>query len=212
MVPFGQWLLFSGTALLLAVTPGPNMLYLMSRSASQGWRAGLVSLFGVVSAFLLHMTAAAAGLSALLLTVPLAYEVLQWAGALYLAWLAFQALRPGARTSFGALAPLPPDPPATLFRMGFLTCALNPKAAMLYLSILPQFVSPAHGPVLAQSLVLGLTQIAISFSCNLAFLLSAAGIAGWFARRPAWLVAQRYLVGSVLGTLAVRMALERRGA
>jgi len=96
--------------------------------------------------------------------------------------------------------------------MGFLTCALNPKAAMLYLSILPQFVSPAHGSLLAQSLVLGLTQIAISFTCNLGFSLSAAGIAGWFAHRPAWLATQRYLMGSVLGTLAVRMALERRAA
>ena len=211
MVPFSQWLLFSGTALLLALTPGPNMIYLVSRSISQGWRAGLVSLFGVVAAFLLHMTAAALGLTALFLAVPLAYEVLKWAGALYLLWLAWQAVRPGARSPFEPRV-LPPDPPGKLFRMGFLTCALNPKAAMLYLSILPQFVTPAHGSVLAQSLVLGLTQIAISFTCNLAFSLSAAGIAGWFAHRPAWLATQRYLMGSVLGTLAVRMALDRRAA
>lgn len=211
MVPFGQWLLFSGTALLLAVTPGPNMIYLVSRSISQGWRAGLVSLFGVVAAFLVHMTAAAFGLTALFLAVPLAYELLKWAGALYLLWLAWQAVRPGARSPLQPRL-LPPDSPAKLFRMGFLTCALNPKAAMLYLSILPQFVSPAHGSVLVQSLVLGVTQIAISFGCNLAFALSAAGIAGWFSHRPAWVAIQRYLMGSVLGTLALRMALDRRTA
>jgi threonine/homoserine/homoserine lactone efflux protein len=107
---------------------------------------------------------------------------------------------------------LPAHSSATLFRMGFLTCALNPKAAMLYLSILPQFVSPAHGSVLAQSLVLGTTQIFISFSCNLVVALSAAGISGWFARKPGWMSTQRYFMGSVLGALAVRMALERRTA
>jgi len=211
MVPFSQWLLFSGTALLLAVTPGPNMIYLVSRSISQGWRAAVVSLFGVVAAFLLHMTAAALGLTALFLAVPIAYEALKWAGALYLFWLAWQALKPGARSLFEPRL-LPAHSSATLFRMGFLTCALNPKAAMLYLSILPQFVSPANGPVLAQSLVLGTTQIFISFSCNLVVALSAAGISGWFARKPAWMSTQRYFMGSVLGALAVRMVLERRTA
>lgn len=209
MVPLSQWLLFAGTALLMVLTPGPNMIYLISRSISQGWRAGLVSLFGVVAAFVLHMTAASVGLTALFMAVPLAYEALKWAGALYLLYLGWQAVRPGARSPFEPAA-LPPDSPATLFRMGFLTCALNPKAALLYLSILPQFVSPQHGSVFAQSILLGLTQIAISFTFNLLIALSAAGIASWFAHRPAWLATQRYFMGTVLGGLAVRMALEQR--
>lgn len=209
MVPLSQWLLFAGTALLMVLTPGPNMIYLVSRSISQGWRAGLVSLFGVVAAFLLHMTAASVGLTALFMAVPLAYEVLKWAGALYLLYLAWQAVKPGARSAFEPAA-LPPDSPARLFRMGFMTCALNPKAALLYLSILPQFVSPQHGSVFAQSITLGMTQIAISFTFNLLIAMSAAGIASWFAHRPAWLATQRYFMGSVLGGLAVRMALEQR--
>ena len=209
MVPLGQWLLFAGTALLLAITPGPNMVYLVSRSISQGSRAAVVSLLGVVVGFLMHMTAAALGLTALFMAVPIAYDLLKWAGALYLLWLAWQAVKPGARSPLEPVA-LPPDSTAKLFRMGFLTCALNPKAAMLYLSILPQFVSPEHGSVLAQSLMLGISQIAISFTCNFAIALSAAGIAGWFTQRPAWLSTQRYFMGSVLGMLAVRMALERR--
>jgi threonine/homoserine/homoserine lactone efflux protein len=209
MVPFGQWLLFAGTALLMVLTPGPNMLYLVSRSLSQGWRAGVVSLFGVVAALVVHMIAASAGLTALFLAVPLAFTVLKLAGAAYLLHLAWQALKPGARAPLEPRA-LPPDPPAQLLRMGFLTCALNPKVALLYLSILPQFVSPRHGSVFAQSLELGLTQIAISFTFNLLIALSAAGIAAWFARKPTWLAAQRWFMGSVLGGLAVRLALERR--
>ncbi|MFC3551340.1 LysE family translocator [Lysobacter cavernae] len=209
MVPLSQWLLFAGAALLMVLTPGPNMIYLISRSISQGWRAGLVSLFGVVAAFLVHMSAASIGITALFMAVPLAYEGLKWAGALYLLYLAWQAVKPGARSPFEPMA-LPPDSPAKLFRMGFLTCALNPKAALLYLSILPQFVSPQHGSVFAQSILLGLTQIAISFTLNLLIAMSAAGIASWFAHRPVWLATQRYFMASVLGGLAVRMALEQR--
>ena len=91
MIPFEQLLLFAATALLMVLTPGPNMIYLISRSVSQGPRAGVVSLFGVVCAFLLHMSAAAAGLTALFMAVPLAYDVLKYAGAAYLLYLAWQA-------------------------------------------------------------------------------------------------------------------------
>ena len=97
MIPLNELFLFAGAALLMVLAPGPNMIYLISRSISQGRRAGVISLFGVVAGFLVHMFAVAVGLTALFLAVPLAYEVLKWAGALYLLWLAWQALRPGAR-------------------------------------------------------------------------------------------------------------------
>ncbi|MDR7099849.1 threonine/homoserine/homoserine lactone efflux protein [Lysobacter niabensis] len=209
MVPIEQLLLFAATALVMVLTPGPNMIYLVSRSVSQGPRAGVVSLFGVVCAFLVHMTAAAAGLTALFVAVPLAYDTLKVAGAAYLLYLAWQAVKPGARSPLQP-ALLPPDSPGRLFRMGFLTCLLNPKAAVLYLSILPQFVDPHRGSVFAQSVLLGSLQIAISFTFNLLIALSAAGLAARFARKPAWMAAQRYLMGSVLGGLAVRMVLEPR--
>lgn len=211
MVPTASLLLFAGTALLMVLTPGPNMVYLVSRSVSQGARAGVVSLCGVVSALVVHLLAASIGVSALLLALPVAFLALKVAGAAYLLHLAWQAVKPGARSPLEPRA-WPPDPPARLYRMGFLTCALNPKVALLYLSILPQFVSPAHGSVFAQSLELGATQIAISFTFNLLIALSAAAIAGWFARKPAWLAAQRWFMASVLGGLALRLALERRSA
>ena len=177
MVPFNDWLLFAGAALLMALTPGPNMVYLLSRSICQGRQAGVISLMGVVAGFLVHMFTAALGLTALFMAVPMAYEILKWAGAAYLLYLAWQAVKPGARSPFEA-RDLPQDSPRKLFVMGFLTNLLNPKIAVFYLAIFPQFVSPAHGSVLGQSVVLGLTQIALSFSVNLCIALSAAWLAG----------------------------------
>lgn len=211
MVPLTDWLWFAGAALLMVLTPGPNMVYLISRSICQGRRAGVISLFGVIAGFLVHMFAAAAGLTALFLAIPLAYEVLKWAGAAYLLYLAWSAVKPGARSPFEARA-LAIDPPRRLFFMGFVTNLLNPKIAVFYLSIFPQFVSPAHGSVFAQSIQLGLTQIVVSFTVNLAIALSAARLATWFARSPRWLAAQRYLMGSVLAALAAKMVLEPRRA
>ena len=209
MIPFNELLLFAGAALLMVLTPGPNMIYLISRSISQGLKAGIVSLIGVVTGFLVHMLAAALGLTALFLAVPLAYEILKWAGALYLIWLAWQAVRPGARSPFESKA-LPNDSASKLFAMGFFTNLLNPKVAVFYLAILPQFISAEHGSVLSQSIELGLIQISISFVVNLLIALSAASIASWFYRNPTWLVIQRYLMGFVLAALAIRLALEQR--
>lgn len=211
MVPTNELLLFAGAALLMVLTPGPNMIYLISRSICQGRKAGVISLFGVIAGFLVHMLAAAIGLTALFLAVPLAYEVLKWAGAGYLLYLAWQAVKPGARSPFEARN-LPTDPPRKLFLMGFLTNVLNPKIAVFYLSIFPQFVSPEHGSVFMQSIVLGCTQIAVSFTVNLVIALSAAKLAAWFLRNPRWLAVQRYFMGFVLAALAVRIAAEQRRA
>lgn len=202
-----QWVMFAGAALLMVLTPGPNMIYLLSRSVCQGRGAGLISLLGVVAGFLLHMLAAALGLTALFLAVPFAYAALKWGGAAYLMWLAWQAWQPGGRSPF-ATRELVADSPVRLFMMGFLTNVLNPKIAVFYFSILPQFVVPGAGSVFRQSLQLGLAQIAISFTVNLLIVLFAARIATGFARRPHWLALQRYLMGGVLAALAVRMALQ----
>lgn len=207
MVPLKESLVFAGTALVMVLTPGPNMIYLVSRSICQGRRAGVISLLGVIGALVVHMLAAAAGLSALFLAVPMAYGAVKLAGAGYLLYLAWQAVRPGARSPFEARQ-LADDPPRKLLLMGFLTCALNPKVAVLYLSIFPQFLSPAHGSIFAQGLQLGLTQILVSFAGNLIILMSAARIAGRLAAHPRWLAVQRYAMGTVLAGLAARLAAE----
>ena len=195
----------------MAVTPGLNMIYLISRSLCQGRAAGLMSWIGVVIGFTTHMLCASIGLTALFMAVPLGYELLKFAGAIYILWLAWQSVRPGARSPFEA-KDLPPEPPRKLFMMGLLTSILNPKVAIFYLSVLPQFISPEAGAVLAQSLMLGVTQVFIGSSVNLIVTLSAAAIAGWFAKKPLWLVVQRYVMGLVLGVLAVKLLSQQRSA
>ncbi|NMY36653.1 MULTISPECIES: LysE family translocator [unclassified Pseudomonas] len=209
MMPVHDVLMFAAACLVMVLTPGPNMIYLISRSICQGRKAGVTSLLGVVAGFFVHMLAAAVGLTAVFLAVPLAYEALKWAGALYLLWMAWQAVRPGARSPFEARA-LAPDTPSRLVMMGFLTSVLNPKVAMFYLSIFPQFISPAHGSLFIQSILLGLTQISVSFTVNFLIALFASAIAVWFVRNPLWLSVQRYVMGGVLAALAVRLMLEQR--
>lgn len=203
---------FALVALGMVLTPGPNMIYLLSRAVLQGRAAGFISLLGVLLGFVAYMLAAAFGLTALLIAVPFAYETLQWAGAAYLLWLAWSAVRPGARSALAPRRDLAHDGPGKLFVMGLVTNLLNPKIAVLYLSLLPQFIDPARGHVLLQGVTLGLTQIAISFTVNALIVLSAGGIAAWFATRPGWLKAQRWLMASVLAGLAIRLALEKRAA
>ena len=200
---------FALVALGLVLTPGPNMIYLVSRSVCQGRAAGLISLAGIGLGFILYMLCAAFGISALALTVPYAYDALRIAGALYLLYLAWQALKPGGRSPF-QLRELAPDSPRRLFAMGLLTNLLNPKAAMLYLSLLPQFVAPGHGSVLWQSVALGVTQIAISLSMNAMIVLGAGSIAAFLGGRPLWQAMQRWLMGTVLASLAVRMLAQGR--
>jgi threonine/homoserine/homoserine lactone efflux protein len=182
------------------------MIYLISRSITQGHVAGLISLGGVALGFVFYMLCVAFGITALLFAVPYAYDALRLAGAGYLGWLAWQALKPNGRSPF-QVRELSVDGPRKLFAMGFVTNLLNPKIAMLYLALLPQFIDPTHDGVLSQSLALGFTQIIISISINAMFALAAGSIALFLGARPIWLKLQRWLMGTVL---AVRMALETR--
>lgn len=198
---------FALICLGMVLTPGPNMIYLVSRSICQGPMAGIVSLGGVALGFVVYMLLTAFGITVLLLAVPMAYEILKFCGALYLLWMAWQAVRPGGRSPF-QVRDLPVDSPRKLFVMGFVTSLLNPKVAILYMSLLPQFVDPASGSVFVQSVVLGFSQIVISVSVNAMIALSAGTIALFLAGRPVWMVVQRWLMGTVLAGLALRMAME----
>lgn len=198
-------------ALGLVLTPGPNMIYLASRSITQGRRAGLISLLGVGTAFVIYVVAATAGIATVFALVPALYTVIKLAGAGYLLWLAWQAVRPGGVSAFSP-EELPVDRPRKLFAMGLLTCLLNPKIAILYVSLLPQFVDPAQGSVALQSLLLGLTQVAVALTVNGLIVLGAGSIAKFLANRPVWLRVQRWFMGTVLAGLAVKLAFERRPA
>ncbi|GAA2434421.1 LysE family translocator [Streptomyces macrosporus] len=191
----------------MVLTPGPNMIYLVSRSITQGRRAGIVSLGGVALGFLIYLVAANLGLSVVLLAVPELYAAVKLAGAAYLAWLAWKALRPGGASVFAPRG-VPHDSPRRLFAMGLTTNLLNPKIAVMYVSLIPQFVDLRAGHVLVQGFALGAVQIVVSVLVNLTIVLAAGSIAAFLARRPSWLRLQRYAMGGVLGALAVTLAVD----
>lgn len=197
-------------ALGMVLTPGPNMIYLVSRSITQGRRAGIVSLGGVAIGFMVYLLAANLGLSVVFLAVPELYFAVKLAGAAYLAHLAWNALKPGGVSVF-APQDVPHDSPRKLFTMGLMTNLLNPKIAIMYLSLIPQFIDLDKGHVLLQGLVLGSIQIVVSVAVNLAIVLAAGAIAVFLARRPSWLKVQRYAMGTVLGALAISLAVDTSG-
>ncbi|HET6157904.1 MAG TPA: LysE family translocator [Dongiaceae bacterium] len=198
---------FAAVALAMVLTPGPNMAYLVSRTICQGRAAGLISLGGVGIGFVVYVLLAAFGITALLFAVPLAYDALRLAGAAYLGWMAWNALRPGGASPF-QVRNLPVDSHRRLFSMGLLTSLLNPKVAALYLSLLPQFVDPDGGHILGQTVMLGATQIAISLSINALIVMTSGAVSAFLQGRPFWTLVQRWLMGTVLAGLAVRMAID----
>ena len=241
MLPLDTWLLFCLACIALVATPGPNVLYLVSRTLAQGRTAGFVSLAGTSTGVAVHALAAAMGLSALLATVPVAYDIVRWAGAIYLAWLAWSTWRsqgdktpsiapteihtaPQGRPKGRIAPPLGaaqrPNWPMRrqawgsnerqLFRQGLLTLLLNPKVALFELALFPQFVSPAHGSVLAQSLVLAATQLALAITGDSLFVLAAAHMRRFFTARPGWARWSKRALAGVFGGLALRLAWEQK--
>ncbi|GAA4503755.1 LysE family translocator [Actinoallomurus oryzae] len=195
------------TALVMVLTPGPNMIYLVSRSISHGRGAGLVSLTGTGVGFVVYMLMANLGLAVVFVAVPWLFIGFKAAGVLYLAHLAWQALRPGGRGVF-EVRDIPRDGPVRLFRMGLVTNLLNPKAAIMYLTLIPQFIDPHRGHPTAQGLTLGSIQIAVSLTVNALIVIAAGSIAHFLAERPSWAGLQRRITGTLLGTVALLLARE----
>jgi len=198
----------AAAALAMVLTPGPNMMYLVSRTVAQGRRAGLVSLGGVAAGFAVYLAAATAGITAVFAVVPGLYLAVKLAGAAYLLWLAWNALRPGGVSVF-APADLPADPPRRLFTMGLVTNLLNPKIAVMYMALIPQFVRPGHSPIWLQSLCLGAVQITVALAVNAMIVVVAGGLVGFLTRRPLWLRTQRYVMGTMLAGVAAFLVADR---
>lgn len=209
MVSLSTLVAFAIVSLSMVCSPGPNMIYLISRSITQGRMAGFISLLGIMLGFVIYIIATMFGLTVLFVAVPAVYEAVKWAGAAYLLWLAWNSIKPGA-TSIMEPRMISNEPPRKLFLRGLMTNLLNPKIAILYVSLLPQFEDPEKGSLLFQGAVLGLAQITVSFIVNLVIVCTASKIAKWFGTRPTWLRVQRWLMASVLTGLAVRLAFERR--
>jgi len=199
---------FMAAGLALNLTPGPDMLYVAARSTSEGRRAGIVSALGIGAGTLVHITALALGLSALLAAVPLLYDVVRLAGAAYLVWLGVRALLRPAPAHDDA-APPAPAPLGVIFRQGVLTNVLNPKVALFFLAFLPQFVDPTRGSAAAQIVALGLLFDTSGTIVNGLVALAASRAGGVLRRGRAARVLHR-VTGGVFVLLGARLALETR--
>lgn len=193
-------------ALGMVLTPGPNMVYLTSRAISQGRLAGMISLAGVALGFICYLVASGLGLSALFKAVPMAYDVVRIGGAFYLGYLAWNMVT-GA-SPFEARE-LPPHSPRKLFTMGLVTNLLNPKIALMYSALIPQFIDPSTGSTLQQYMQLGLVQIVIAVTVNGLIVLAAARVSRFLTARPKAMRAQRWVSGAVLGVFAIDILMRK---
>jgi threonine/homoserine/homoserine lactone efflux protein len=204
MIDAGHLGLFAAAALALAITPGPAVLYIVTRSLSQGRAAGVVSCLGVALGGLFHVLAATLGLSAVLATSAVAFGVVKYAGSAYLIWLGVRKLMTPA-TPFADQV----DDDGSLlrtFREGVVVNVLNPKTALFFLAFLPQFVVPARGSVPLQCALLGGLFILIALCTDTAWSLAASGARSWLRGHPRFVATERYVTGGVYLTLGVAAA------
>jgi threonine/homoserine/homoserine lactone efflux protein len=202
-------LLFATAALALTASPGPDMLLIASRSASQGRGAGFATLAGIQVGTYCHALAAAFGLSQLFLIVPVAYDIVRYAGAAYLLYLAWTTVRSAGGTTTEA-TPAARYPLGTMFWQGLITNLLNPKMALFVLALFPQFVDPQVGSVALQVMLLATVLNAIGIVVNGIVILTASRLGRMFSGGGRWRRVPHYLLGAVFAGLAVRLAFDRR--
>jgi threonine/homoserine/homoserine lactone efflux protein len=195
---------------ILNVTPGPDMLYITTRSLGQGARAGIVAAMGTSLGYVAHTTAAAVGLSGILMSSVAAFDAVRYAGAAYLLYLGARMVLCGQATD--SQVALKRANLWVIFRQGLLTNALNPKVALFFLALLPQFVNPSRGWIAGQFVVLGLIIMtsAIVFGLVLALLVGLIG--GTFKRDPRISRVQECIAGSIFIGLGLRLALSKRSS
>jgi threonine/homoserine/homoserine lactone efflux protein len=170
MIEFHRFVLFFSAALVLAVTPGPGILYVLARSLAGGRREGIQSSLGTFIGGLCHVFAAALGISAILAASAVAFHAVKFGGAAYLVWLGVRMIR--SRNAELALAAAAPSQGA--FRQGIFTEALNPKTALFFLSFIPQFIAPERGHIFLQFVILGTISVILNTSADL-LVVSLAG-------------------------------------
>jgi threonine/homoserine/homoserine lactone efflux protein len=209
MIPLSDLSIFALAVLILVISPGPNMIYLVSRSITQGKKAGVISLTGVIAGFIFHIIMASAGLTAILFAVPLAYSLLKISGVFYLLYLAYQAIGPNSRNIFEIKSKQLEDNPGKLFSIGFLTNVLNPKVAIFYISIFPQFIKPGYGSIMTQGLQLGAIHIIICFCAHFIIIMVASKASLFFSGNPSWIKLQKWFMASVLVSLAAKIAFTK---
>ena len=207
MIPDGQTLaLFALAAIALAAVPGPAVLYIVAQSVGGGRVAGLFSALGVATGGAVHVAAAAIGLSSLLVSSALAFEIVKYAGAAYLVYLGVRRLL--AREEPGRVdgAARPARSPWSLYRQGVVVNVLNPKTAIFFLAFIPQFVDPRNGAVPGQIAVLGLVFVAVALASDSAYALAAGTAGGLLRGSRRYLQGERWVSGGVFVGLGLATA------
>jgi threonine/homoserine/homoserine lactone efflux protein len=200
---------FAVAAILLLVIPGPAVLYVVARSVEQGRIAGLASVCGIATGTLVHVLAAALGLSALLASSALAFAVVKYAGAVYLIYIGVRRLK--AADAPAAKMELPPRSLGRLYRDGFVVNLLNPKTALFFLAFLPQFVDPSRGAMAGQIVFLGLLFTLMGMTSDALYAVAAGTAGRWVKRNRRYLRWERYLTGGVFIGLGLTAALVDNG-
>jgi threonine/homoserine/homoserine lactone efflux protein len=196
--------LFVAAGLALNLTPGPDMLYVAARGASEGRPAGIASALGIGAGTLVHIALVAAGLAALLAAVPVAYLAIRLGGAAYLIYLGVRGLLARPTT---AAAPLEPAPLGMIFRQGVITNVLNPKVALFFLAFLPQFVDPSRGNPMFQVIALGLIFNTTGTLVNLAVAIGSSRAAARLRTQSSW---PQRVMGGIFVALGLRLAFAAR--
>jgi threonine/homoserine/homoserine lactone efflux protein len=209
MPDWSTLVVFALASLALVAIPGPNVLYIATRSLGQGRRVGVASALGVETGALVHITAATAGLSALIRSSPLAFDVVKYMGAAYLVGLGLRALVRGQALDLEGETT--PEPLHRAYAEGILVNILNPKVALFFVAFLPQFVDPARGSAALQILMLGLVFLAIAVVLDLGWALGAGMLGAWLRARPRFANRQRFLTGGVYLALGAAAALTGSG-
>ena len=202
-----MFLLFTATV-LLCIIPGPDMLYIIARSTTQGRSAGVISCIGIALGGLLQTSAVALGLTGLFLVVPVAYDIIKYVGAAYLVYLGIRAIlkrEEFVRSSSGETSSL-----THTFWQGTFTTLLNPKVAFFYLAFLPQFVDKAQGHISIQLLVLGLAFNVTGLAVDASIALLASFLGTWLKQHTGAAKIMGWLTGIVFIGLGVRLALSQR--
>ncbi|MEM8838407.1 MAG: LysE family translocator [Pseudomonadota bacterium] len=207
MVDLDTMLLFAVASFALCATPGPDMLLIAARSAAQGRLAGFMTHLGVSAGSFTHAIVLALGLSQIFLTVPYAYDMVRYLGAAYLAYLAWQTFIGSGAISAQTTSPQPISM-ITMFHQGMFSNLLNPKVALFFLALFPQFVEPANGAVGVQIMILAVILNIVGLGVNGAVVLLAGSVGAFSKKTQAFAKWSRYFLGTVFAALAARLAFD----
>lgn len=207
MSDFNFWLLFFSTALALNIAPGPDLLYILTKTIANGKKVGIASALGVCTGALFHVAAAALGLSAILVSSALAFSIVKFIGVAYLLYLAYQSFRSAGTGLTIDSEGQPKESAWKAFKQGVLVDILNPKVALFFMAFLPQFIREGHGSVPLQLLYLGLLIIAVAIVVEVSYVLLAAKITNKVRASKKISVLLDRVVGTVFVALGIKLAL-----